>query len=77
VLNALRGVEPTQCREFQANKDSVEDLDVFPYLKHLEHGADWESQPLPPSLLWTETYAGAGAPRCDYIAEPRERVTPG
>ena len=34
--------EPAQCREFNTNKDSVEDLDVFPYLQHVENITDSE-----------------------------------
>ena len=70
-------LNPTQHLDFNTNKDSVEDLHVFPYLEHLETSAFSDSQPPPPPLPRTETYPGAGGRRSDYIGEPWERNAQG
>jgi hypothetical protein len=72
-----RHVEPAHCHEFNANHDSVKDLDAIPFLKHVENIADSESQPPPPPLPWMDTYPGAGALLINYITEPWERDTQG
>jgi hypothetical protein len=71
------GVEPTQCCEFTYQKDSVEDLDMFPKIEEVENITDSESQ-LPPLLLpMTQTYPSTSAPRSDYIAKPWARDAQG
>jgi len=73
TIHSMPGrVEPAQCCEFTANKDSVEDLDAFPYLKHVENIADSDSQPPPPPPPQMETYPPAGTPLSDYIPAPWE-----
>jgi len=72
-----RCVEPAQRREFNANKDSVEDLDTSHFLEHDENITDSESLPPPPPLPRTKTYPGAGETRIDYTAEPWECDTHG
>jgi len=67
IGSSPRRVELTQHREFNATKHSVEDLDPFPYLKHVENVTDLESQSQPP-LPRTEIYPGTSAPPIDYIA---------
>jgi len=76
ICSAPRRVEPTQRREFNANKDSVEDLDVFPYREYVENIADSEPQP-PSPLPRRDVYPGASALLIDYIAEPWERDAQG
>jgi hypothetical protein len=71
IHSAPQWVEPAQRHEFNTNKDSVEDLDAFPYLEQVENIADTESPP-PPSLPWTDIYLSAGAPLIAYIAESWE-----
>jgi len=70
IRSAPRLIEPAQCREFEADRDSVEDFDLFAYPRHVENIADSESQPPPPPLPRTVTYPGAGAPLSNYIIEP-------
>jgi len=72
-----RQVEPAQHWEFNANKDSVEDLDAFPYLEHVEIITPSESQLPPPALPRTEINPGTGALLFDHNAEPWEHDAQG
>jgi len=75
IHSAPQRVEPAQCHDFNAKKDSVKDLDVFPYLKHIENIADSESQSPPPPLPRTDTYSGSAL--IDCIAERWQRHAQG
>ena len=67
-----------QCKEaaqhyvFHTNIDSVEGLDAFPYIKHVENVADSESQPPTPPVALPDKHPSASAPLEDNIAEPWE-----
>jgi len=77
IRSGPQQVESAQCQQFNAFKDSIEDLDAFRNLKHLEIVADSESQPPPPTPPRTATYPDASVPPLDSIAERRERDTQG
>jgi hypothetical protein len=77
VRSTPQCVEPAQCREFNTNTDSCEDLEAIHYVERVENIAHSESQSPPPPLPLTETYPCAGAPLSDYIAEPGERDAQG
>jgi len=77
IRSAPWQVEPAHHGEFNANKDSGEDLDGIPYLEHVEYIADLESQSSPPPQPRTETFPRAGAPLSDSIAELWERDAQG
>jgi len=70
ILSMPRGDEPTERCEFNANKDSVEDLDVFLYLEVVKNIGDLASRPLPPSVLCTEANPSGSATLWEYISEP-------
>jgi hypothetical protein len=76
IRSAPRRIKPGQRREFNATNDSVEDLDGFPYLEHVENIPDSEYQP-PSPLPRTEIYPGTSAPLIDSIAEPLKRDAQG
>jgi len=77
IRSTQRRIQPAQCCEFNPNIDSVEDLNTFPYLEHLQNNAESKSQPPTAPLPQMETYPVAGAMLRDYIAEPWERDAQG
>jgi len=68
---------PVQHHEFNANTDSIEDLDAFPYLQHFQTIAETGSHRPHPPLPPMQTFPGAGTPLSNYIAAPWERDTEG
>jgi len=77
VHSVLRCIVPVKHCEFNVNKDSVEDLNAFPYLEHLEHIAELECQMPPPPLPRTEAFPGGDAPLRDCISDPWEYYAQG
>jgi len=77
ICSAPRYVELAQSHDFNANKDSVENLDPIPYFEHVENITYSESQPLPPPLSRSEIDPGAGAPLMDFTVEPWTRDAQG
>ncbi|KAF8542578.1 hypothetical protein BDD12DRAFT_802789 [Trichophaea hybrida] len=69
--------DTAQHREFNINNDSVEHLDPFPHLKHIEINTESESQQPWHLLLGTESCSGAGLLQSDNIDEPPDRDTQG
>jgi hypothetical protein len=69
IRSAPRSIDSAHHREFNAIKDSVEDLDAFPDLEHIENITYSECQP-PPPLRCMEIYPGAGALLIDFVAKP-------
>jgi hypothetical protein len=64
---AQRRRRPVRPREFNANKDPVEDPDALPYIEHLN-----ERESTPPPQPYTETFPKAGAPLLDYLPQQGE-----
>jgi hypothetical protein len=60
-----------------SSKTRSNNLDAFPNLEHVETITDSESHPPPPPQPRMETNPGAGAPLCNYIAEPWEHDAQG
>jgi hypothetical protein len=68
IRSVPQRIQPAQRCEFNATKDSLEYLDAFPHLEHVENIADLESQP-PPPLPGKALCPGAGTVLIDYITE--------
>jgi hypothetical protein len=77
VCSTPRRIEPTPCGEFNAIKDSGEELDPFPNLEYVENIATSDSQPQAPPLLRTEIYRAAATALMDYIPEQCARNVQG
>jgi len=77
VRCATQRIDLAVRREFNTNEDSVEYLNTFPNLEHLQNTAHSESQLPPHPLLQMESNPGAGAPPRAYITELRERDAQG
>jgi hypothetical protein len=71
IRSPPRRVEPALHSHFNPQTVSVEDLNWFPYVKHVEHIADSESEQ-PQTLPQTDICLGASAPLIDYMGQPWE-----
>ena len=77
ICSAPGRVEPAQRHALNGNKDSVEDLDPFPYLEQVENISDSESEPPPPPLPRADIYSVTGTSVINCIAETCERHAQG
>ena len=65
-------INTARTREFNANKDPVEDSGAYPYIEHLENVEESMTDEEPPPEPRTETYPNAGAPLEDYVPQTGE-----
>ena len=70
--NSQRCINSPHPREFNANKDPVEDCDAYPYVEHLVSITEPTPVETPPPQPWTETYPNAGTPLVEYIPQQGE-----
>jgi len=75
VCTAPRSVQSAQPPEFNANNNSVEDLDQFRYFEYAENIAASMTYQARPPLLCKETFPGVWAPLTNYSAQLFEHNT--
>jgi len=77
IYSAPQCVEPAPRREFNTDKESIKDVELFPYLEHVKTTADTAILPQPPTPRRREIFSGAGVALSDYMAEWWESDTLG